>query len=157
MRAHYCFLVLFAFSVATAILAADAETSAETAAPSSNAEPGTYFLSLRRANDTVLHLPPQVKAAQYSEEKIPVLVGLHGMGENFPSNFQRETAFDETADRLGAATLYPLGSPSVAPSLTGHTWNAGACCLSVEDDESFLVSVLQNITQLVPGADPSRV
>jgi poly(3-hydroxybutyrate) depolymerase len=62
---------------------------------------------------------------------------------------RRIPLWDEIGDKNGEyATVYPLGSKCIATTgVCGHTWNGGQCCFSFEDDETFLVEVIDRTVQ----------
>ena len=56
---------------------------------------------------------------------------------------------DETKEFV---SVYPLGSKCIATTgICGHTWNGGQCCLSYEDDETFLDQVIEETISLLGG------
>mmetsp|Transcript_6829 Transcript_6829/g.12521 ORF Transcript_6829/g.12521 Transcript_6829/m.12521 type:complete len:282 (+) Transcript_6829:30-875(+) len=114
---------------------------------------GNHVLSVRVANDTVVHVP---EASVGRQGKVPVVLALHGLGENYPGNFQKEIQLDQVADREGFVTVYPLGSKSWSVPLFGHTWNGGNCCFTEADDEDFLRHVITSLPKWV-NVDPNRI
>eukprot|EP00658_Telonema_sp_P-2_P038491 TRINITY_DN27607_c0_g1_i3.p1 TRINITY_DN27607_c0_g1~~TRINITY_DN27607_c0_g1_i3.p1 ORF type:complete len:291 (+),score=55.81 TRINITY_DN27607_c0_g1_i3:80-952(+) len=125
--------------------------SALTAACTATLPPGDHTITIRAVNDTIIHIPPGATS------QLPVLLALHGLGENYPDNFQHQVHLDAAADKHGFATVYPLGSISTFGSgVTGHTWDGGKCCFSRQDDLSFLRRVVNRTFELV-DADRSRV
>lgn len=114
--------------------------------------PGDHTISVRATNDTIIHVP-----AGYDGAELPVVIALHGLGENYPANFQSEIKLDTAADKHGFATVYPLGSVSTfGTGITGHTWNGGKCCFSKANDTSFLLQVVER-TRMLLRADPTRI
>jgi len=114
--------------------------------------PGDHVLSIRATNDTIIHVPPHYDA----NSPIPVMLALHGMGENYPDNFQNEISMDEVADNETFVVVYPLGSKADSVTLFGHSWNGGKCCFSNGDDLSFLKEVVNQTAALV-NVDRQRV
>ena len=56
---------------------------------------------------------------------------------------------DETREFV---SVYPLGSKCIATTgVCGHTWNGGQCCLSYEDDETFLDEVIDETISFLRG------
>lgn len=146
-------LLLRLFSCASALfsVASDASLPQTSTTTLASLPPGDHLVSIRVANDTIIHVPPALP-----DTPTPLVLALHGLGENDPANFQREISMDDVADKEGFITVYPLGSPSVSTTMFGHTWNGGKCCFSDKDDFSFLLSVVKQTSQLV-SVDASRV
>lgn len=92
----------------------------------------------------------------YNGTAIPLVVALHGLGENYATNFQSEISLDAVADAQTFAVVYPLGSESISPALFGHTWNGGKCCFSDANDHDFVLEVVTRTHQLVT-VDAKRV
>ena len=69
---------------------------------------------MRTTNDTVIHVPDGLKA------DFSITFVLHGLGENYPTNFQRAIEWDKLSDETGEfVSVYPLGSKCIAT--TGMT------------------------------------
>jgi poly(3-hydroxybutyrate) depolymerase len=67
------------------------------------------YLSIRETNDTVLHIPDELNPDEFG-----IVLALHGLGDNYPDNFQRATRFDPLADETKEfVVLYPLGSTCI--------------------------------------------
>jgi poly(3-hydroxybutyrate) depolymerase len=49
-----------------------------------------------------------------SSESFDILLALHGLGDNYPDNFQRATSFDQLSDETkDFVVVYPLGSTCI--------------------------------------------
>lgn len=115
--------------------------------------PGSHLFNMSFGGDPdrpyIIHIP----AGYNASAPTPLVMAAHGLGENYPQNFQEEIPrWDALADS-GTVTpfvsVYPLGSKSVSTALFGHTWNAGECCFSKADDEAYLRLVLQQARSAV--------
>jgi poly(3-hydroxybutyrate) depolymerase len=95
--------------------------------------PGNHYISVRVTNDTIIHVPPRAanSLAEHAGSAMPLVLALHGLGDNYPNLFQQSIKLDAVADEKGFITVYPLGSVSTfGTGITGHTWNGGKCCFS---------------------------
>lgn len=119
---------------------------------SSSLSPGDHLISIRVTNDTIIHVPPRYDASH----PIPVMLALHGLGDNYPDLFQKDIGMDAVADNETFVVVYPLGSKSVSVTMFGHTWNGGNCCFSSADDLGYLKQVVERTAALVK-VDRSRV
>ena len=43
------------------------------------------YISIRAENDTILHIPDE---SDQLKEDFSIVIGLHGLGDNYPDNFQ---------------------------------------------------------------------
>ena len=114
--------------------------------------PGDHTITVRATNDTIIHVP-----THYDPSKpVPVLLAMHGLGANYPVDFQRSMTMDAVADNETFAVVYPLGSKSISVTLFGHTWNSGKCCFSHANDTAFLLQVVEEVGKLLT-VDRTRV
>ena len=62
-----------------------------------------------------------------------ILLALHGLGDNYPDNFQRATAFDKLSDETNDfVVVYPLGST----------------CIGSEGNDNVMIEVFSNLRPL---------
>jgi polyhydroxybutyrate depolymerase len=91
-----------------------------------------------------IHLP----LSRQSRDKIPLVVILHGYGDN-PRLVEWYSGFSRKADRENFAVIYPYGTASKVD--TGLSWNAGLCCASALtnriDDATFVNQVVKEVIE----------
>ncbi len=80
-----------------------------------------------------------------SETPMPLVMALHGGGSN-GAQMARLTGFNELADEMGFAVVYPYGTGNLDSVLT---WNAGHCCtyalVNQIDDVGFLSTLIDEL------------
>ena len=113
---------------------------------------GDHVLSIRATNDTIIHVPELLNTSKPT----PIVLALHGLGDNYPDLFQKQIQMDSVAQYENFVVVYPLGSPSISVALAGHMWNGGKCCFSKADDTTFLRSVVNRTSALI-NVDRRRV
>lgn len=98
----------------------------------------------------ILHVPPSLG----EEEKVPLLLALHGGGAA-QSNIGATTRFNQKADSARFIAVYPEGLES---SPGKRFWNAGTCCGDTSfDDVGFIDALLDTLLHRYPCIDTTRV
>lgn len=117
-------------------------------------QPGNRFNSSSDIDETLIsdgltrsyliHLPTNYQ----KNEKLPVVLVLHGGGGNGKNNIEM-TGFNDKADKEHFIVVYPNGTGRLSNILL--TWNAGNCCgYALDnhiDDTSFLRSLIEKMEQ----------
>ena len=106
-----------------------------------NLTPGDHFITIRELNDVLIHIPPGYN----NTTPFPIVIALHGMGENYAINFRNEINLQQISDAENFITVYALGSESWSTTLFGHSWNGGTCCFSSADDKGYLLEVIKQM------------
>jgi polyhydroxybutyrate depolymerase len=100
-----------------------------------------------------LHVP----ASSNSLSKKPLLIALHGYGDN-PWIMEAYTGLSRLADKNQFIIVYPYGTNS--PEDKFLSWNAGSCCYSAmaanTDDVGFINALTDNLVSRYP-IDPDKI